>query len=105
MKEKLIDLLFKYENAFATDKEPLGAIIGHELDIILNVEKLYPPLLRRPAYTASPRAREASEVHIKELMDLEVLRKVGHNEQVEVTTPVIIAWNNGKSRMVRTLEL
>ncbi|MBW0571356.1 hypothetical protein O181_111071 [Austropuccinia psidii MF-1] len=100
MKEKLIDLLFKYKNAFATDKEPLGAIIGHEVDIILNVEKPYPPLLRRPAYPAIPRAREALEAHIKELMDLGVLRKVGHNAQVEVTTPVIIAWNNGKSRMV-----
>ncbi|MBW0522571.1 hypothetical protein O181_062286 [Austropuccinia psidii MF-1] len=33
-------------------------------------------------------------------MDLGVLRKVGHNEQVEVTTPVIITWHNGKSRMV-----
>ncbi|MBW0530719.1 hypothetical protein O181_070434 [Austropuccinia psidii MF-1] len=33
-------------------------------------------------------------------MDLGVLRKVGHNEQVEFTTPVIITWNNGKSRMV-----
>ncbi|MBW0588526.1 hypothetical protein O181_128241 [Austropuccinia psidii MF-1] len=33
-------------------------------------------------------------------MDLGVPRKVGHNEQVEVTTPVIITWNNGKSRMV-----
>ncbi|MBW0491203.1 hypothetical protein O181_030918 [Austropuccinia psidii MF-1] len=33
-------------------------------------------------------------------MDLGVLRNVGHNEQVEVTTPVIIAWNNGKSRIV-----
>ncbi|MBW0566300.1 hypothetical protein O181_106015 [Austropuccinia psidii MF-1] len=33
-------------------------------------------------------------------MDLGVLRKVGHNEQVEVTKPVIITWNNGKSRMV-----
>ncbi|MBW0534850.1 hypothetical protein O181_074565 [Austropuccinia psidii MF-1] len=33
-------------------------------------------------------------------MDLGVLRKVGHNEQVEVTTPVLITWNNGKSRMV-----
>ncbi|MBW0562317.1 hypothetical protein O181_102032 [Austropuccinia psidii MF-1] len=100
VKEKLIDLLFKYKNAFETDKEPLGAIIGHEVDIILNVEKPYPPLLRRPAYTASPRAREASKVHIRELMDLGVPRKVGHNEQVEVTTPVIIAWNNEKSRMV-----
>ncbi|MBW0592183.1 hypothetical protein O181_131898 [Austropuccinia psidii MF-1] len=65
MKEKLIDLLFKYKNAFTTDKEPLRAIIGHELDITLNVEKPYPPLLRRPAYPASTRAREALEVHIK----------------------------------------
>ncbi|MBW0473143.1 hypothetical protein O181_012858 [Austropuccinia psidii MF-1] len=65
MKEKLIVLLFKYKNAFATDKEPLGAIIGHEADIILNVEKSYPPLLRRPAYPASPRTREGLEVHIK----------------------------------------
>ncbi|MBW0538326.1 hypothetical protein O181_078041 [Austropuccinia psidii MF-1] len=28
------------------------------------------------------------------------MRKVGHNEEVEITTPVIVAWNNGKSRMV-----
>ncbi|MBW0529579.1 hypothetical protein O181_069294, partial [Austropuccinia psidii MF-1] len=70
------------------------------VDIILNVEKPYPPLLRGPAYPASPRAIEALEVNIKELMDLVVLRKVGHNEQVEVTTPVIIPWHNGKSKMV-----
>ncbi|MBW0527847.1 hypothetical protein O181_067562 [Austropuccinia psidii MF-1] len=100
MKEKLIDLLFKYENAFSTEKEPLGAIIGHEVDISLNVEKPYPPLLRRPDYPASPRSREALEVHIKELMDLGLLRKVGHTEKVEVTTPVIITCHNGKSRMV-----
>ncbi|MBW0520414.1 hypothetical protein O181_060129 [Austropuccinia psidii MF-1] len=96
MKEKLIDLLFKYKNAFATDKERLRSIIAHEVDIILNVEKPYPPLLRRPDYPVSPRAREALEVHIKELMDLGVLRKVGNNEQVEVTTTVIITWKNGK---------
>ncbi|MBW0576976.1 hypothetical protein O181_116691, partial [Austropuccinia psidii MF-1] len=83
MKEKLIDLLFKYKNAFATDNESLGAIIGHEVDIILDLEKPYPPLLRRRAYPASTRAREALEVQIKELLDLGVLRKVGHNEQVE----------------------
>ncbi|MBW0536552.1 hypothetical protein O181_076267 [Austropuccinia psidii MF-1] len=100
MKEKNFDLLLKCKKAFSTDKEPLGAIIGHEVDIMLNVEKPYPPLLRRPAYPATPRAGEALEVHIKELIDLGVLRKVGHNEQVEVTTPVIIAWHNGNSRMV-----
>ncbi|MBW0532112.1 hypothetical protein O181_071827 [Austropuccinia psidii MF-1] len=105
MGEKFIGLFFNYKNAFATDKEPLGSIIGHEVDIILDLEKPSPPLLRRPAYPASPTARKALDVHIKELIDLGVLRKVGHNEQVEVSTPVIIAWHNGKSRMVGTLEL
>ncbi|MBW0574262.1 hypothetical protein O181_113977 [Austropuccinia psidii MF-1] len=100
MKERFIELLSKYKISFSTDKEPLGDIIGHEVDIILNVEKPYPPLLRRPVYPASPRARESLEVQIKELMDLGVLRKVGHNEQVEVTRSVIITWHNGKSRMV-----
>ncbi|MBW0473960.1 hypothetical protein O181_013675 [Austropuccinia psidii MF-1] len=100
MKQKLIDLLFKCKNAFATDKKPLGSIIGHQVDIILNVEYTYPPLLRRAAYSAIPRARELLEVEIKELMDLGVLRKVRNNEQVELTKPVIINWNNGKSRML-----
>ncbi|MBW0537209.1 hypothetical protein O181_076924 [Austropuccinia psidii MF-1] len=100
MKEELIEILFQYREAFASDDEPLGAIKGHEVDIILNVERPYPPLLRRPAYPASPRAREASESHINELIKLGVLRKFGHNEEVEVTTPVIITWHNDKSRMV-----
>ncbi|MBW0532678.1 hypothetical protein O181_072393 [Austropuccinia psidii MF-1] len=91
-----------YFTCFA-EKELLGAIIGHEVDIILNVEKPYASLLRRPAYPASPRTREALQLHIKELIDLGVLRKVGPNEQVEVTTTVIITWHNGKSRMVGDL--
>ncbi|MBW0544431.1 hypothetical protein O181_084146 [Austropuccinia psidii MF-1] len=33
-------------------------------------------------------------------MKLQVLRNIGHNEEVEVTTSVIITWNNDKSRMV-----
>ncbi|MBW0555422.1 hypothetical protein O181_095137 [Austropuccinia psidii MF-1] len=37
-------------------------------------------------------------------MDLGVLRKVGHNEQVNVRTPVIIALHNGKLRMVGDLR-
>ncbi|MBW0531806.1 hypothetical protein O181_071521 [Austropuccinia psidii MF-1] len=55
---------------------------------------------RRPAYPASISAREALEKHIQGLIQLGVLRKVGHNVEVEVTTPIIIAWNNDKSRMV-----
>ncbi|MBW0567960.1 hypothetical protein O181_107675 [Austropuccinia psidii MF-1] len=92
--------LYNHNEAFSSDKEPLGAIIGHEAGIILNIKRPYPPLLRRPAYPASPKSREALETHIKELLDLGVIRKAGHNEEVEITTPVIEAWHNGKSRMV-----
>ncbi|MBW0497355.1 hypothetical protein O181_037070 [Austropuccinia psidii MF-1] len=100
MKEELIEISFQYTKAFASDNEPLGAIKYHEVYIILNVERPYPPLLRRPAYPDSPRSKEALETHIDELMKLIVLRKVGHNKEVEVTTPIIITWNNDKSRMV-----
>ncbi|MBW0550289.1 hypothetical protein O181_090004 [Austropuccinia psidii MF-1] len=100
VKEELIEILFQYREAFSSDNEPLGAIKGHEVDIILNGERPYPPLLRRPAYPSSPRAREELETHIDELMKLGVLRKGGNNEEVEVTTPVIITWHNDKSKMV-----
>ncbi|MBW0521825.1 hypothetical protein O181_061540 [Austropuccinia psidii MF-1] len=101
MRHELIDVLYTYKNAFASDNEPLGAIKGHEVDITLNIDRPYPPVLRRPAYPASPRAREALERHIQQLIQLGVLRKVGHNEEVEVTTPVIITWRNDKSRVVK----
>ncbi|MBW0530758.1 hypothetical protein O181_070473 [Austropuccinia psidii MF-1] len=94
MKEELIKISFQYREAFASDNEQLGAIKGHEVDIMLNVESPYPPLLRRTAYPASPRAREALESYTNELVKLGTLRKVGHNEEVEITTPVIINWHN-----------
>ncbi|MBW0575476.1 hypothetical protein O181_115191 [Austropuccinia psidii MF-1] len=42
--------LYDHKGAFASDKELLGEIICHEVDIILNIERPYPPLLRRPSY-------------------------------------------------------
>ncbi|MBW0546406.1 hypothetical protein O181_086121 [Austropuccinia psidii MF-1] len=102
---ELSALLYDHREAFALHKEPLGEIIGHEVDIILNIERPYSPLLKRPAYPASPKSEEALEIHIKELLDIGVIRNFGHNEEVEITTPVIVAWHNGKSRMVGTLEL
>ncbi|MBW0461715.1 hypothetical protein O181_001430 [Austropuccinia psidii MF-1] len=74
---------------------------------MLDIERPYPPLLRRPAYPEIPKSIEALELHIKEILDLVVIQKVGHNEEVEITTPFIVAWHNGKSRMVgdfRTLK-
>ncbi|MBW0493008.1 hypothetical protein O181_032723 [Austropuccinia psidii MF-1] len=100
MRHNILNVLYTYKNAFASDNEPLGTIIGHEVDITLIIDSPYLPVLRRPAYPASLRAREALEKHIKELRQLCVLRKVAHNKEVEITTPVIIAWYNNKLRMV-----
>ncbi|MBW0549066.1 hypothetical protein O181_088781 [Austropuccinia psidii MF-1] len=79
MRNELIYVLYTYHTEFASDNEPLGEIKGNEVDITLNMDRPYPPVLRRPAYPASPRAREALEKHIQELIQLGVLRKVGHN--------------------------
>ncbi|MBW0497265.1 hypothetical protein O181_036980 [Austropuccinia psidii MF-1] len=76
------------------------AIKGHEVDITLNIDRPYPPVLRRTAYPATSRAREALEKPIQDLIQLGLLRNVGHNEEVEAKTPVITSWNNDKSRMV-----
>ncbi|MBW0521874.1 hypothetical protein O181_061589 [Austropuccinia psidii MF-1] len=97
---ELLALLYDHKEAFASDKEPLGEIIGHEVDITFNIKRPYPPLFRRPAYPANPKSREALEMHIPEPLNLGVIRKVGHNEEVEIPTPIIVAWHNGKSRMV-----
>ncbi|MBW0586005.1 hypothetical protein O181_125720 [Austropuccinia psidii MF-1] len=90
---ELSSLLYDHKEAFASDNEPLGEIFGHEAEIILDIARPYPPLLRRPAYPASPKFRESLELHIKELLDLGLIRKVGHNEEVEITTPVIMEWH------------
>ncbi|MBW0498368.1 hypothetical protein O181_038083 [Austropuccinia psidii MF-1] len=91
---ELSALLYDHKEAFASDKEPLGAIIGHEADIILNIVRPYPSLSRRPAYPAIPKSRAALEIHTKELLNLGVIEKFGHNEEVERTTAVIVAWHN-----------
>ncbi|MBW0507871.1 hypothetical protein O181_047586 [Austropuccinia psidii MF-1] len=69
-------------NAFASDNKPLGIIKGNEVTITLNIDRPYHPVLRIPAYPATLRAREALEKHIQELIQLCVLKKVGHNEEV-----------------------
>ncbi|MBW0543983.1 hypothetical protein O181_083698 [Austropuccinia psidii MF-1] len=61
MRPDLIDVLYTYKHAFASDNEPLGTIRGHDVDITLNIDRPYSPVLRRPAYPESPRAREALE--------------------------------------------
>ncbi|MBW0520278.1 hypothetical protein O181_059993 [Austropuccinia psidii MF-1] len=68
MKEELIEVLFQYKEAFASDSKPLGSIKGDKVNIMFNVERPYPQLFKRPAFPAIPRARESLEPHIYKLM-------------------------------------
>ncbi|MBW0486285.1 hypothetical protein O181_026000 [Austropuccinia psidii MF-1] len=54
---------------------------------------------RRPPYTESLEAKKEIEKNINELPEIDVIRKIGHNEMVEITTPVLITWRDGKSRL------
>ncbi|MBW0476936.1 hypothetical protein O181_016651 [Austropuccinia psidii MF-1] len=46
----LLKILRKNRPAFAIGAEPLGKIRGHDIEIYVDVERLYPPMLRRPLY-------------------------------------------------------
>ncbi|MBW0512293.1 hypothetical protein O181_052008 [Austropuccinia psidii MF-1] len=98
-KLSLLKMLRKNRPAFAIGEEPLGKIKGHDIELYLDVERPYPPMLRRPPYPASLKTRKEIEKHINELLDMDVIRKIGHNEIVEITTPVLITWHDGKSRL------
>ncbi|MBW0479901.1 hypothetical protein O181_019616 [Austropuccinia psidii MF-1] len=74
-------------------------IKGHDIELYLDMERPYPPMLRRPPYPPSLETRKEIEKHINELLDMDVIRKIGHNEIVKITTPALIIWNDGKSRL------
>ncbi|MBW0473549.1 hypothetical protein O181_013264 [Austropuccinia psidii MF-1] len=92
-------MLRKNRPAFAIGEKPLGKIRGHDIELYLDVDRPYPPMLRRPPYPASLETRKEIEKHINELLEMDVIRNIGHNEIVEITTPVLITWHDGKSRL------
>ncbi|MBW0585624.1 hypothetical protein O181_125339 [Austropuccinia psidii MF-1] len=98
-KLSLLKMLRKNRKSFDIGEEPLGKIKGHDIELYLDVERRYPPMLRRPPYPASLETRKEIEKHINELLELDVIRKIGHDEIVEITTPVLIIWHDGKSRL------
>ncbi|MBW0505783.1 hypothetical protein O181_045498 [Austropuccinia psidii MF-1] len=98
-KLSLLKVLRKNRPAFSIGEEPLGKIRGDDIELYLDVERPYPPMLRRPPYQASLETRKGIEKHINELLDMDVIRKIGHNEIVEIATPVLITWHDGKSRL------
>ncbi|MBW0543258.1 hypothetical protein O181_082973 [Austropuccinia psidii MF-1] len=95
----LLKMLRKNRPAFAIGEEPLGKIRGHDIELYLDVERPYPPILRRPPYQESLETRKEIEKKINELLDMDLIRNIGHNEIVDITTPVLIIWNYGKSRL------
>ncbi|MBW0469124.1 hypothetical protein O181_008839 [Austropuccinia psidii MF-1] len=100
-KQKLsfLKMLRKNRPAFAIGEEPLGKIRGHDIELYLDVERPYPPMIRRPPYPESLETRKEIGKHINELLDIDVIKKIGHNEIVEITTPVLITWHDRKSRL------
>ncbi|MBW0573871.1 hypothetical protein O181_113586 [Austropuccinia psidii MF-1] len=79
----------KNRQAFAIGEEQLGNITGHYIELYLGGERPFPGSLK---------TRNEIEKHINELLDMHVIKKIGHNEIVEIATPVLIIWNDGKSR-------
>ncbi|MBW0498622.1 hypothetical protein O181_038337 [Austropuccinia psidii MF-1] len=56
-------------------------------------------MLRRPPYPESLETRKEIEKHINELLEMDLIINIGRNELVEITTPVLITWHDGKSRL------
>ncbi|MBW0555150.1 hypothetical protein O181_094865 [Austropuccinia psidii MF-1] len=103
-KASLLKMLRKNRTAFSIGEEPLGKIRDHDIELYLNVARPHPPMLRRPPYPESLETRKEIEKHINELLDIDFIRKIGHNEIVEIPTPVLITWNDGKSRLCGDLR-
>ncbi|MBW0542695.1 hypothetical protein O181_082410 [Austropuccinia psidii MF-1] len=95
----LLKILRRNGPAFSIGEEPLGKIRGYDTELYLNVERPYPPILRKPPYPEGLETTKETEKQINEPLDMDVIRKVGHNEMVEIVTPVLITWNDGKSRL------
>ncbi|MBW0478611.1 hypothetical protein O181_018326 [Austropuccinia psidii MF-1] len=89
-KLSLLKMLRKNRPAFSIGEEPLVKIRGHDIELYLDVERPYPPTPRRRPYPASLKTRKEIEKHINKILNMNVIRKIGHNEIVEITTPVLI---------------
>ncbi|MBW0464539.1 hypothetical protein O181_004254 [Austropuccinia psidii MF-1] len=81
-KLSLLKILSKNRPAFAIGEEPLGKIRGCDIELYIDVERPYPPMLRRPPYPAILETRKEIEKGINELLDMDVIRKIGNNEIV-----------------------
>ncbi|MBW0544642.1 hypothetical protein O181_084357 [Austropuccinia psidii MF-1] len=82
-----------------TSKHKLSKIGGHDIELYLVLERPYPPMLKRPPYPESLETGKEIGKDINELVNMDVIRNIGHNEIVKITTPVLITWHDGKCRL------
>ncbi|MBW0524261.1 hypothetical protein O181_063976 [Austropuccinia psidii MF-1] len=75
-KLSLLKMLRKNRPEFAIGGKSVGKIRGHDIELYLDVERHYPPILRRPPYPASLESRKEIEKHINELLGMDVIRKI-----------------------------
>ena len=85
--------------AFSHGNHELGTVKNHEMGLKLTVQPPYPPILRKPPYPASPKAKKEIELHVETLVKMGVLVKVSDINENSVITPVVITWDHNKSRM------
>ncbi|MBW0479395.1 hypothetical protein O181_019110 [Austropuccinia psidii MF-1] len=98
-KISLLKMLGKKRAEFSLGEEPLAKIKGHDIASYLDIEIPYPFIMRRNPYPASLETRKEIEKQINEFLDMDVIRKIGHNEIVKIHTPVLIKWHDGKYRL------
>ncbi|MBW0491682.1 hypothetical protein O181_031397 [Austropuccinia psidii MF-1] len=84
-KLSLLKILRKNIPEFSIGEEPLGKIRGHDMELYLDVEGPQPTILRRPPYPEILETTNKIEKHMNELLDIDVIRKIGYNEIVEIT--------------------
>ncbi|MBW0470600.1 hypothetical protein O181_010315 [Austropuccinia psidii MF-1] len=96
LKFSLLKVLRKKRPDFAIGEEAIGKIRCHDREIYLDVG--------RPPYPESLETRNEIKKHVTELLDMDFSRKIGHDQLVEVITPVLITWHDGKFRLCGELR-
>ncbi|MBW0531324.1 hypothetical protein O181_071039 [Austropuccinia psidii MF-1] len=80
--DPLEELMRKNRPASSIGEEPLVKIRGPDIELYLYLGRPYPHMLRRPSYPEILETSKEIEKHISELLDMDVIRKIGHNEIV-----------------------
>ncbi|MBW0572431.1 hypothetical protein O181_112146 [Austropuccinia psidii MF-1] len=75
-KLSLLKMLSKTRPAFSIGEEPSGKIRVHDIELYLDVERPYPPMLRRPPYPACLENRKEIEKNINELLEMDFISKI-----------------------------